>query len=148
LTRAEQKERSDTDMEFIIARSLALGVARLVDSVALRAIITANPTAFNFGKAAGRGHRVHELSAICGTLGTGGSMGGDGVFRVAGVPAELSEVISQSLVGNFGRIGVAMEDKIQVIAKRTSLQGDLEITCFMSVAALMPTGVSDMWVAA
>lgn len=146
LTRRDQKKRSDADMEFIVARAIALGVARIVDSVALKALSAATPGTFSVAKAAARGLKVAELGAICGSSGAGAAFSADGAFRVAGVAAEMTDVTSQSFVGAFGRIGIAMEPEIRVVAKRTSIHGDLEITGFLTVEPLMPTGANDIWV--
>ena len=146
LTRREQKDRSDADMEFIVARALALGLAQVCDRVLLTAIAATTPSPFTLAKAAASGLRFAELKAFCGTAGQGAAIAGDGVLRVAGVAAELSDAVAPSIVGAFGRTAVAIDDEIRIIIKRTSVRGDMEITVFVTIEALLPT--SDFWVAA
>ncbi|MDM0113516.1 hypothetical protein QTI66_15255 [Variovorax sp. J22R133] len=146
LTRLEQKARSDADMEFIVARALALGLAQVCDRVLLSAIVASTPTAFTVGKAAARGLHFADLKAICGTAAQGAAIGADGVLRVVGIDAELTDVIAPSIVGAFGRAAVAVNDEIRIVIKRTSVRGDMEITVFVTIEPLLPT--SDFWMAA
>ncbi|MBB3176250.1 hypothetical protein [Variovorax sp. Sphag1AA] len=146
LTRREQKDRSDADAEFIVARALSLGLAQLCDRVLLEAIVASTPSAFTLGKAAAQGLRFDELKAICGTSAQGATVGAAGDLRVSGIGADLTDVIAPSIVGAFGRAAVAVNDEIRIVIKRTSIRGDMEITVFVTLEALLPT--SDFWVAA
>lgn len=146
LTRREQKHRSDADMEFIVARALALGLAQVCDRVLLSAIAASAPNAFSLAKAAARGLHFAELKAVCGTTGQGAAIGADGALRVAGIDADLTDVIQPSIIGAFGRAAVAMNDEIRIVIKRTSIRGDMEITVFVTIEPLIPT--PDFWVAA
>lgn len=146
LSRADQKDRSDSDLEFIVARAIALGVASLCDGVLLKAIVDASPASFSLANAAARGLRFDELRAVCGTSAQGATIGDDGTLRVAGVGAEMTDAVALSVIGAFGRSAVAVEEEIRVTIKRTSLRGDMEITAFVTAEALLPT--PDFWVAA
>lgn len=146
LTRREQKDRTDADLEFIVARSLALGLARLCDGVLLKGILSKAPGAFTLAKVAAQGLHFSELRAMCGSDAQGAALGADGVLRVLGVNADMTDVIEPSVIGVFGRTAVAVEDEIRIVIKRTSTHGDMEITVFATVEPLVPT--SDFWVAA
>lgn len=148
LTRRQQRDSDDEDLEYIVAQALTLGLARVIDRVVLQAMVAASPATFTIAKAASRGLKAAELSAMCGTSGNGATFGADGAFRVGGVRAEMTDTVAPSIVGAFGRVGVACDDEFHLIVKRTSLVGDLEITCFANFEALMPTGDQDFWVAA
>lgn len=130
----------------IVARALALGVARVCDATLLSAIVANTPAPFSLAAAAARGLRFGELSAMSGTTAHGAAIGADGVLRVAGVNAEMTDVVAPSVIGAFGRAAVAVRDDIRVVIKRMSTQGDLEISLFVTIEPLIPT--PDFWVAA
>lgn len=146
LSRREQKDRTDADLEFIVAQALALSIARLCDAVLLEAIVAASPTPFSLAKAASRGLNFGELRAMCGTSALGAAVSADGGLRVAGVNAAMTDVVAASVIGAFSRAAVAVEDEVRVLIKRTSLLGDMEITVFVTAEPLLPT--SDFWLAA
>lgn len=146
LSRREQKNRSDADLEFIVARALALGLARLCDAVLLGEIVANAPSTFTLAKAAAQGLRFGELRAMCGRDAQGAAVGADGVLRVAGVSADMTDVVEASVIGAFGRAAVAVEDEIRIVIKRMSVQGDMEVTVFVTAEPLIPT--ADFWVAA
>jgi hypothetical protein len=145
LSRADQRNRTEAESEFIVARSLALGLAKVCDSVLLSAILAGTPTAFTLAKTASRGLRFEELRAICGTGAQGAAVGADGVLRVSGISAELTDASATSIIGAFGRAAIAIDDEVRVTIKRVSKLTDLEITAFVSIKPLIPT--PDFWVA-
>ncbi|MBR1193968.1 hypothetical protein [Bradyrhizobium sp. AUGA SZCCT0160] len=146
LSRRERKDNDEADTEYIVARALTLGLARLCDAVVLNAIVVAAPAPFSLAAAAARGLRFGELAAIAGRLATGATVAQDGTLRVAGIRAELTDVVDESVVACWSRIGVACEDECRVIVRRTNTNGDMEITMFTNLAAMLPT--ADYWLAA
>lgn len=146
MTRAQQKARQDSDIEFYISESIALGLARACDAAVLAAILAKSPSAFTLAKAAAAGLKFGELRAICGTNATGAAVAADGTLRVSNIQAEMTDTITASVVACFGRIGVAFDETVRVVARRMSIAGDLEVTCYCTLAPLIPT--NDAWLGA
>lgn len=138
LSRKEQKEMADEELAFEVEQAIARGLARLADSVLLNAIAAATPAAFTLAAAAAKGLRFAELRALVGTAATGAAVGVDGLLRAAGIAAELTDTTAATLIGAFNRAAVAVEDEVQIIVDRRSLQGDLAITAHASMRALVP----------
>lgn len=136
-----RKDRRDTPSELLdyeVTIAIALGLANLVDRILLAAIQAATPTAFTLAKAAAKGLKFSELRALGGTVGTGAAVGADGVLRVAGVSAELTDQAAGSYVGAFTRSGIVIHDDLRVIAHRLNVNSDLEITVYANVQPLLP----------
>lgn len=141
LTRRFQKSLPDGLMEHELFTGIAWGLADAIDRVLLHTLSNASdapaPT-FTLGAAAAKSLEFSELKALCGTNGTGAAVGYDGVLRVAGVPAELTGVIPDTIIGAFSRAAVAVRDEIHVLLKRTDAAGNLEVTAYADVQALIP----------
>lgn len=145
LSRAAQREYQDGQLAAHSIASIAAGVAKAADAALLAAIVAANPTAFTLAKAAGAGLRFPELRALCGTAGTGSVVSGNGglvVLPAAGAPggiaAEFTDVIAPTVVGDFSRAAIAVDEEIQLVADRTNVNGDLELTVWVGLQALLP----------
>lgn len=138
LTRAERRVYEAGYLSDAALGSIRMGVARAADKVLLDAIIASTPTAFSIGAAAALGFKFSELRSLVGTAGDGASVGQDGALRVAGVAAELTPVIAATVVGSFSRAAVAVSERITLTAERANLNGDLNITCFANMEALLP----------
>ncbi|MBH3348699.1 hypothetical protein [Pseudomonas putida] len=138
LSRSEQKAFEDGELEDSALVSIALGIARAADKVLLSAIAGNTPTAFTLGAAAALGVEFAELHALIGTAGTGAAVGQDGTLRAAGVLAELTPTIADTIVGSFSRAAVAVHEDIRLIAERTNKQGELILTCWLNAQALLP----------
>lgn len=148
LTRREMKSRSTDDQEFILSRTIAASIGQAIDRIVLTAMTAQALTAFSIGKVAARSLRVSDLAALCGTAGTAASFADDGGLRVAGLKADTTEAITESVVFVPGHVAVCVDPEIRVVLKRTSIAGDLEATVFMSIQPLFPTGANDAWLAA
>lgn len=138
LTRADRRAYEAGYLSDAALGSICLGVARAADKVLLDAILAATPTAFTIGAAAAQGFKFPELRSLVGTAGDGASVGQDGALRVAGVAAELTPVIAATVVGSFSRAAVAVSERITLTAERANVNGDLNITCFANMEALLP----------
>lgn len=138
VTRADFRERDADALAFELSRSIALGIARLADQILLAGLVAAAPSAFTLAKAAAKGLKISELRALVGTSATGAAIGADGVLRAGGIPGELVSVIAPTIIGAYSRTGVAVENQIRVVSKRTSLHGDLEIVVYVTAQALIP----------
>lgn len=138
LSRSEQKSFEDGELEDSALVSIALGIARTADQVLLSAIAASTPAAFTLGAAAALGVEFVELRALVGTAGNGAAVGQDGTLRAAGVLAELTPVTAETIVGTFSRAAVAVHEDIRLVAERTNKHGELILTCWVNMQALLP----------
>lgn len=119
------------------------GIARLVDSVLLTDLNTKTATLTDATvdavakAAAAKGCRWADLSAIAGTSAAGVTLGGDGTLRACAVKAELTDTIATTIVGDFSRAAVAIDDELRVTAKRIN-NGAVEIVVWCNAQALVP----------
>lgn len=133
-----QMKTSGYDVEAAVSQAILLGLARAADKTLLQSIVAANPVAFSLGAAAARGLEFAELRALIGTDAAGALVGENGALRAAGVLGELTPTIAETVVGAFSRSGVAVHPNISIHVKRMSVAGDLEITAFANMLALVP----------
>jgi len=138
ITRAQQKAKTDAELEFEISRSLVLGLGALCDKVLLSAIAASTPANFTLALAAARGIRFAELQAIVGTAGTAAAVGQDGALRANGIPAELSDQAAATVIGAWSRCGVAVNELVQIHFERRNVTGLLAVTAFVNAHALLP----------
>ncbi|KAB8148359.1 hypothetical protein FNV34_13730 [Raoultella ornithinolytica] len=87
--------------------------------------------------AAAKGCRWADLSAIAGTSAAGVTLGSDGTLRACAVKAELTDTIATTIVGDFSRAAVAIDDELRVTAKRIN-NGAVEIVVWCNAQALVP----------
>lgn len=119
------------------------GIARLADSVLLtdlntKAATLTDATVDAVAKAAAaKGCRWADLSAIAGTSAAGVTLGGEGTLRACAVKAELTDTIATTIVGDFSRAAVAIDDELRVTAKRIN-NGAVEIVVWCNAQALVP----------
>ncbi|HBK4812636.1 TPA: hypothetical protein ROH25_000467 [Enterobacter asburiae] len=119
------------------------GIARLADSVLLTDLNTKTATLTDATvdavakAAAAKGCRWADLSAIAGTSAAGVTLGGDGTLRACAVKAELTDTIATTIVGDFSRAAVAIDDELRVTAKRIN-NGAVEIVVWCNAQALVP----------
>lgn len=138
LSRADQKSFEDGVLADNALASIALGIARAADKALLSAIVESTPEAFTLAAAAEAGLEFSELRALVGTDAEGAAVGEDGTLRAAGVLAELTPTIAETVVGSFARSAVAVHEDIRLVAERTNVQGDLILTCWVNLQALLP----------
>ena len=123
--------------EVILA--FVLGLARAADAVLLNAIEAGTPAAFTAAAAAAKGVRITELRALVGTNGTGATWRGDGQFAAAGgILADTTADIAGTVIGSFGRAGVAIHESIDLIIERRNTKGDLVLTAHANMIPLLP----------
>lgn len=138
LSRTEQLAYESGQLTDSTLVSIALGIARAADATLLSAIVAGNPAAFSLGAAAALGVEFAELRALVGTAGAGAVTGQDGTLRAAGVLAELTPTVSETITGTFNRAAVAVHEDIRLVAERTNKQGELILTCWVNMQALLP----------
>ena len=141
----QQLKHEVTDYTVLRAFNSAIeqGIARLADSVLLTdlntkaATLTADTVDEVAKVAAAKGCRWADLSAIAGTSAAGVTLGGDGTLRACAVKAELTDTITTTIVGDFSRAAVAIDDELRVTAKRIN-NGAVEIVVWCNAQALVP----------
>lgn len=138
LSRADQRAYKDGQLADEVLASIVLGLARTADTVLLDAIVASDPDAFTLSAAAAAGFAFGELRALVGSEGNGAVVGGDGELRAAGVAAELTPSCAATVVGAFNRAAVAVHPDITLIAERRDVQGDMKVTCWATMQALLP----------
>lgn len=146
-TRLQAKEVGLEQMVQELLLAITLGLARVVDHALLSAVLAASPAPFSLGAAAAAGVGFEELRALVGTNGAGAAVSQDGALRAAGISAELSPTVAPTVVGSFGRAGLAMHDSLRISLERKNAAGDLVVTCWSDVEALLPDD-SFFWTAA
>ncbi|MCY1293302.1 hypothetical protein D9M70_425580 [compost metagenome] len=52
--------------------------------------------------------------------------------------AELTPVTADTIVGSFSRAAVAVHEDIRLVAERTNRQGELILTAWANMQALLP----------
>lgn len=129
-----------------IMLSLIMGLARAADEILLNRIIESLPAEFDPSLVATQGLRFPELSAMIGTNGTGAFVTANGELVAkpnisgwsGGIHAELTGDIDQTIIGAFNRSAVAIHENISITCERRNLQGDLVVTAYANMVALMP----------
>jgi HK97 family phage prohead protease len=139
ISRADQKAIPDEVLQFEIERALVLGLAQLADKTLLDAVVASNPAAYSLAAAAASGARFAELRALVGTSGNGGVVNAAGNLVAAGVPAELTSQTALTYAGLFHRSAIACEREVRVLLKRMDLMGNLEVSVFANMTAVLPS---------
>jgi hypothetical protein len=139
LPRSEVKAAGDREeFEALLLASLVLGVARACDDVLLDAIAASAPAEFTLAAAAAQGLRFGDLRGFIGTTGAGAAVGQDGVLRLAGVAAELTDTTPSGIVGAFQHAGVAVGPDLAMHADRIGKAGAVSIQVFADLVPLLP----------
>lgn len=119
--------------------AFVFGLARASDAVLLEAILASTPATFTPAAVATKGLRITELRALEGTDGAGAGWRGDGQFAAAGgILADTTADAAGTVIGSFGRAGVAIHESIDLIIERRNLQGDLVLTAHANMIPMLP----------
>lgn len=147
ISRREQKDTMPGELNAKIVNGIGYALAQLVDRIALEKATSAHfeegeqgqqsAPAFSLANAAAKGLRFDELRAVVGSNGDGAAVD-NGTLHVAGVPAELTGDATDTIVGDFSRMGVAIMDEVRVLVERTRLDGSIAVTCWVDAQALVP----------
>lgn len=138
IERANLKAEKEDVTAWEVMTALMLGIAREADRVLLAAIAAVPPTPFALAAAAAKGLMFGDLRALAGTAAAGAAVGTDGVLRVVGIAAELTDVTAGTYVGAFTRSAVAVHDDIRLLIERRDVTGKLAITAFVNMEAVLP----------
>jgi hypothetical protein len=137
LTRAGQKQITEDQLAYEILTAVGLGLAREADRVLTAAILATLPAEFTIGLAAAAGLRFKGLRALVGTAGTGAFVE-DGKLTASGIDGELTDVMTQTIIGAWENSAVFIHDDIHLIAKRTNTEGTLDVSIFVNMKAAVP----------
>lgn len=150
-TRREIKAKGWDVLAAEMMTSIAAGLARAVDSHLLSAIAATTPPTYTLAAAAAAGCRFGELRALIGrdlaeVPDSYMKISADsGQLRVNGVPAELTPFAADTVyLGDWSRYGVAVHDSIDLLLERTSAAGEVVVTCWLDLHALVPDA-GRMW---
>lgn len=138
----EQVDRGGQQVADEILAAIVAGVSRTADRVFIETVLAASPEAFSVGKAAAKGARFEQLRGLIGTDGTGAAFRADGQMIVNNVPAEITAASAESLIGWFERGAVVIGPDLQILAERLNVNGDLSVTCWFSLRAVIPDAAS------
>jgi hypothetical protein len=152
VSRREQKERGFDQVSAEIMTAIALGVGRVIDKELFRALdmvtMANNLEFFSFGAAAASGVSFEELYAFVGRNGAGviGSTDGDlpnatgrGLNVHGCIPAQFSADLAETVIGAWSRFAVVVRPEIDVLIRRASIEGKLEVTAFVDAHGLVPS---------
>lgn len=128
-----------------LGQGIAAGLGRLADRVLLDALGAAGPLAAPTPSAvAGAGLDWGELRAVIGTGGTGAVTDDQACLYLGAVdgswrlPATLTNQAAGSFAGAWNRIGLALHDRVELIAHRMNRTGDLQVVVWAFAGALLP----------
>lgn len=138
LSRADQNAFGEGVLTDAALASIALGLAAAADQCLLSVLVAGGLQDYALENPAHMGLRWHELRALVGT-GAAGAAYADGQLRVQGIPAELTDRMAGTVVGAFDRAAVAISEEITLIADRVNQRGDLNLTCWANMQALVPS---------
>lgn len=140
----EQSAIGNNQYSLELLTCIPLGIGRACDAVLLEAINAASPGVFSISAAAAQGIKASELRGLIGTAGNGAEFRTDGTLVAAGVSAELTADMNGTVIGAFNRSGIAIHEEITVMAERLNSNGDLIVTCWISLIPLVPD-VEKFW---
>ncbi|WP_017907853.1 hypothetical protein [Xanthomonas sp. SHU 199] len=132
-------------LEELLHAAILAGVGRIADKAVLAALGAASLANFSLANAASAGHQFSELRGIVGTTGAGAVVGADGVLRVAGVAAELTDSTTGTFIGDFSRSAIVLDREVRIVADRSSRESALKLSVFAGAAALVPDAQRNFW---
>lgn len=146
LSRAEMRKFKEGELAASTMASIVLGLSRAIDEVMMTSVLFHKPGLFGLQTVATAGLRFSELRALIGTNGTGAAVapnGGlvamtNGTPDSGGIPAELTDVMAETVIADFSRAAIAIHEDIQVVADRTGTDGSMTLTATVGIQALIP----------
>lgn len=138
LTRAQQKARGKQTTADELLASIVAGLSKVVDRLALQAILATNPDNFSFSAAAAAGLRFADLKALIGTEATAAAIRDDGRLTAHGISAELTDVITSTVIGDFSKAAAVIGPDLDILVSRLNKNGDVTVTAWLSVDAICP----------
>ncbi|MCB1350044.1 MAG: hypothetical protein KDK11_15925 [Maritimibacter sp.] len=143
LNRRELKATPPEHLAGEILWPISMGLGQVCDAAIFAELSAQAPNPWALGKAAAAGIPFGELRALVGTGGTG-AQATEGALFVDGIPAELTADTAGTFVGAWSRAAIAINPDINLLLKRTSAAGELEVTCWVDMKAYVPDA-SKFW---
>lgn len=138
LTRAQRLARGEQTTADELLASVVAGLSKVVDRLALQAILATTPTSFSLSAAAAAGVRFAELKAMVGSDATAAAILDDGRLTAHGITAELTDVMTETVIGDFSKAAAVIGPDLQILVSRLNKNGDVSVTAWLSVDALCP----------
>ncbi len=148
LSRADQKSRGEQTAANELLCSIVTGLSRVVDKLAIEAILATAPKAFSLAKAAAAGVRFRELRALVGTDANGAFVGADDQLKAgrfdlngwqaSGITAELTDVTAKTVIGDFSKAAAVLGPDMTILVSRLNTVGDVHVTAWLSADAVCP----------
>ena len=142
IKRADLRDVEENRLLLEVLAALVLGLGQAADAELLGAIHATTPAAFNVPAVAAKGVRWPELRAIIGAVQSpvnpDAMVAERGELFLAGVPADLSDAVTQSTVAAFDRFGVVMGTDLQILIERKGATGDVVLTAHAGLKAVLP----------
>ena len=137
LTRRQMNEKSRERLASELVWSIAQGMGRAVDATVFDAVTALPANPWSIPKAAAAGATFAALRAFVGRNGQAASPV-EGELYVDGVQGSLTPDLAPTVIGSWSRAAVVIDPDIQIQVGRLSLQGDVEITVWLSMKAMIP----------
>lgn len=138
LSRADQKARGEQTTADEMLASIVAGLSKVVDSLAMQAILATTPANFSLAAAAAAGVRFGELRALVGTDATAAEIRTDGHLTAAGIEAELTDTMTETVIGDFSKAAAVIGPDLQILVSRLNKNGDVTVTAWLSADAVCP----------
>lgn len=148
LNRRKMLMRGERQTAAELMTAIVTGLSRVVDKIAVEAILANNPTTFSLAKAAESGARYKDLRGLVGTNGDGAFCGSDNELKVlpfnvngwqaGGIPAELTPVTSKTIVGQFDRALAVLGTDMSILVSRLNKNGDVNVEAWLGVDVAAP----------
>lgn len=147
LSRAQQIARGEEQTAAEVLTAIFSGLSKVVDKLAIAAILANTPEAFTLAKAAAAGVRFDQLRGLVGTNGANAHINANGRLVVwpfspnvqtGGIPGELTPVAAETIVGDFSRALAILGADMTILVNRLTVAGDVTVSAWLSVDAVCP----------
>lgn len=139
LTRAEQRRfASEGVMAAEVLTSFALGLGSALDKLYLEALLVSQPPAWSLAALAAAGYDVTAVRALVGTAAAGAVVEPvTSELRVSGLPARMTDAMSETLMLVPARSAIAIDTEIRIIAQRVGKHGGMALTALASAVPIV-----------
>ena len=137
-TRADQKARGEETTADEMLASIVAGLSKVVDRLAMSAVLATTPANFSLAAAATAGVRFGELRALVGTDAAAADIRTDGRLTAAGIEAELTDTMTKTVIGDFSKAAAVIGPDLQILISRLNKNGDVSVTAWLSADAVCP----------
>lgn len=137
LPRKVMKSRAPDVLASELLFPIVNGIGRAIDATIFAALEQHSLSPWGIGRAAQLGVPIDAVRAVVGTSAAGAAMH-EGKLYAHGVSAETTPDTARTFLGVWNRCAIVIDPKINVVASRANLRGDLQLACWVSLQALVP----------